>query len=75
MGCSIHQIDRIFEENPDLETVFAHLLHSISYGYINARGWRKDNLTTLKWHICYIKMTTFLRRIQICSGNFVNFLL
>jgi hypothetical protein len=49
MGRSIYQIDRIFEENPDLETVFAHLLHGISYGYINARGWGKDDLTTSKW--------------------------
>jgi hypothetical protein len=36
--CSIYQIERIFEENPDLEPVLTYLLDSILYDHISARG-------------------------------------
>jgi hypothetical protein len=41
MRCSIYQMNRIFEENPDLETIFAYLLSSTCYGHINVGGMGK----------------------------------
>jgi hypothetical protein len=34
--CFIYQIERNFEENPDLKTVFAYLLHGTCNCYFNA---------------------------------------
>src|SRR5215471_21830122 len=44
MGRSIYHLDRIFEENPDLKSVFAYLLCSICYGSIGAGGTRRGLL-------------------------------
>ena len=59
MGRSIYQIDRIFKENPDLDTVFTHLSNNTCYSSITAGERRKGGVTLPKWHVCYIKMTVF----------------
>jgi len=38
MGSVIHQMNRIFEENSDLESVVAHMLHSTCYSQGISQG-------------------------------------
>jgi len=63
MGHSIYHLNRNFEENSDLKSVFEYLLCGIFYASFSAGGGAIS--PSPKWDILYIIWTAISRRIQI----------